>query len=163
MVKVVSMGKNVRRAVYASSIGDILIEHRGERLLRLNILESEAADRGKADRFSDMVYGQVVEYLRGERRSFDVEIDISDCTPFQRRVLEELQRIGYGERRSYRDVACAIGRPTASRAVGGASRRNPIHLIIPCHRVVGSTGALTGYAGGIAAKRVLLELEGGIV
>ena len=101
---------------------------------------------------------QLREYFAGERRDFDLRAD-APGTPFQRLVWDELRRIDYGHTASYGEVALNIGAPTASRAVGGANGRNPISIIVPCHRVVGSNGMLTGYAGGLTAKRWLLEHE----
>ncbi len=146
-------------ATYSSPLGYIRIEHRHERLTQLKILSGAPEQHGVRDRFTDMVFSQVEAYLNAERRSFDVDIDLSGCTPFQRAVLEELLNIPYGERRSYKQIAVAIGNPKASRAVGLANRNNPIHIIIPCHRVVGSNGKLTGYAAGLAAKEFLLDCE----
>ena len=80
-------------------------------------------------------------------------------TPFQQRVWAELQRIGYGETISYAELAARIGRPTAIRAAGAANGANPVSIMIPCHRVIGSNGSLTGYGGGLEAKRALLDLE----
>lgn len=146
-------------AIYRSSIGCLLVEHRDEKLTRLQILCSESQEVGVADLFTDRVFAQVEEYLAGERQTFDVELDLSACTPFQRCVLEELRRIPFGQTRSYGQVAEAIGNSKASRAVGNANNRNPIHIIIPCHRVVGASGALTGYAAGVDVKAKLLALE----
>jgi len=101
---------------------------------------------------------QLQEYFAGERRSFDLALNLSG-TEFQLRVLEELQRIPYGETTSYSDIARRIGRPKAMRAVGAANGRNPIPIIIPCHRVIGSGGALTGFGGGLDTKEALLRLE----
>ena len=101
---------------------------------------------------------QLDQYFAGERREFDLRAD-PPGTPFQRRVWGELRRIDYGHTASYGEVALAIGAPSASRAVGGANGRNPISIIVPCHRVVGSTGRLTGYAGGVTAKSWLLDHE----
>jgi methylated-DNA-[protein]-cysteine S-methyltransferase len=101
---------------------------------------------------------QLREYFAGERRDFDLRAD-APGTPFQRLVWDELRRIDYGRTASYGEVALNIGAPTASRAVGGANGRNPISIIVPCHRVVGSNGLLTGYAGGVTAKSWLLEHE----
>jgi len=95
----------------------------------------------------------------GARRAFDLPLDFQG-TDFQRAVWAALLTIPYGETRSYADIARAIGRPTAMRAVGAANGRNPLSIIAPCHRVIGSNGALTGFAGGLAAKRHLLALEG---
>lgn len=106
----------------------------------------------------DELIKQLAEYFRGERRSFTIALDPTG-TPFQHTVWTELARIPYGETRSYREQADAMGRPDAIRAVASANGRNPISIIVPCHRVIGSDGSLTGYAGGLDAKRLLLELE----
>ncbi|MFI3280983.1 MAG: methylated-DNA--[protein]-cysteine S-methyltransferase [Rikenellaceae bacterium] len=151
-------------AIYSSAVGAILVEHSEDnRLTRLQILDVMPSDLGHATPFADAVFRQVEEYLCGRRRHFDIDLDLSGCTPFQRVVLVELQRIPYGQTRSYKDVATAIGNPKASRAVGAANHKNPIHIIIPCHRVIGSGGALTGYAAGVDTKESLLELERGDV
>lgn len=102
---------------------------------------------------------QVLEYLAGKRRVFDLSL-APRGTEFYRSVWRALEAIPYGETRSYRDIAQAVGRPKAVRAVGQANHNNPIPIIIPCHRVVGSGGALTGYAGGLEIKEKLLRLEG---
>jgi methylated-DNA-[protein]-cysteine S-methyltransferase len=102
---------------------------------------------------------QLDDYLAGRRRQFDVPLDFGG-TPFQRLCWEALLRIPYGETRTYGSMAREIGRPAAVRAVGHANHDNPIGVIIPCHRVIGANGSLTGYAGGLDMKRVLLELEG---
>lgn len=101
---------------------------------------------------------QLGEYFAGERRSFDIRLRLTG-TDFQLRVLEELQRIPYGETVSYSDIARRIGRPRAMRAVGAANGRNPIPIIIPCHRVIGRSGELTGFGGGLDTKAALLRLE----
>lgn len=146
-------------AVYSSPIGYIHIEHIDQRVVKLQILKQEPAECGEADGFTDMLYHQLEEYFRGERSVFDVEVDISGCTPFQQRVLRALQSIPYGETRTYKDIATAIDNPKASRAVGMANNRNPIVIIIPCHRVIGSDGRMVGYASGVGNKRFLLDLE----
>lgn len=97
-------------------------------------------------------------YFRGELAAFTVPVVLSG-TPFQRRVLEELQRIPYGQTISYGELARRIGRPAAVRAVGAANGRNPISIIVPCHRVIGASGALTGFGGGLPRKQALLQLE----
>ena len=101
---------------------------------------------------------QLEEYFAGERAVFDLPL-APVGTPFRQRVWEELRRIGYGETISYAELASRIGRPTAIRAAGAANGANPVSIVIPCHRVVGSSGALTGYSGGLEAKRFLIELE----
>ncbi|WP_433861226.1 methylated-DNA--[protein]-cysteine S-methyltransferase [Pseudomonas thivervalensis] len=102
---------------------------------------------------------QLLEYFAGQRRRFELELDFAG-TDFQVRVWHALLTIPFGETRSYRDIALQIGQPTAVRAVGAANGRNPISIIAPCHRVIGSSGSLTGFAGGLAAKQFLLSLEG---
>jgi methylated-DNA-[protein]-cysteine S-methyltransferase len=101
---------------------------------------------------------QLAAYFAGQLTRFTVPLDFRG-TDFQRRVWAELIAIPYGETRSYGQIARAIGRPAASRAVGAANGRNPISIIAPCHRVVGSNGSLTGFAGGLAVKERLLALE----
>ena len=103
--------------------------------------------------------GEIGEYLAGGRRSFDLPVRLAG-TPFQKQVWRALMRIPYGETRTYGEIAKIIGRPGAARAVGSACHRNPVVLLIPCHRVVGSGGDLTGFAGGIPVKARLLALEG---
>ena len=107
---------------------------------------------------------QLGEYFDGARRSFDLAeladpAKVPSGTTFQRDVLDALLTIPYGETRSYADIARQIGRPTAVRAVGAANGRNPLPIVIPCHRVIGSNRSLTGFGGGLEAKRHLLDLE----
>jgi methylated-DNA-[protein]-cysteine S-methyltransferase len=102
---------------------------------------------------------QLAEYLAGRRRVFDLPLDLTG-TEFQQLCWAELQRIPFGETRSYGELAQLIGRPAAVRAVGRANHDNPVGVIVPCHRVIGADGSLTGYGGGLEMKRTLLELEG---
>lgn len=102
---------------------------------------------------------QLLEYLNGQRKTFDLPLN-PQGTPFQRGVWQALLAIPWGETRTYRDIAQAVDSPRAFRAVGMANHRNPIPIFIPCHRVVGSDGSLTGYAGGLELKQALLALEG---
>lgn len=101
---------------------------------------------------------QLGEYFAGSRRAFDLPI-APRATSFQARVLAALRQIPYGETRSYKEIAEAIGEPKAVRAVGGANGNNPLPIVIPCHRVIGSGGQLTGFGGGLDTKRFLLDLE----
>ncbi|MCI2975282.1 MAG: methylated-DNA--[protein]-cysteine S-methyltransferase [Ferrimicrobium sp.] len=112
-----------------------------------------------ADAFPHVV-AQLEAYFRGEPTDFDVALAPTG-TNFQCRVWDALREIPYGETRSYGEIAHSIGQPAAARAVGMANGRNPIAIIVPCHRVIGANGDLTGYAGGLSAKRVLLQLEAG--
>lgn len=107
---------------------------------------------------SDLAAAQFQQYFEGTRKEFDFPVHVSG-TPFQMRVWDHLRAIPYGQTRSYKQIACEIGSPGASRAVGMACNRNPIWIAIPCHRVVGSNRSLTGYAGGLEMKQQLLSLE----
>jgi methylated-DNA-[protein]-cysteine S-methyltransferase len=100
------------------------------------------------------------EYFAGRRQSFDVPLDLSCGSDFQQRVWRALLKIPFGATRSYAAVSADIGQPAAVRAVGAAIGRNPFSIIVPCHRVLGKSGALTGYAGGLERKTALLQLEG---
>ena len=104
---------------------------------------------------------QLGEYFAGTRTEFDLPLDPTG-TAFQRAVWSALLAIPYGETRSYADIARAIGQPTATRAVGAANGQNPISIVTPCHRVIGSSGALTGFGGGLPNKILLLDLESGV-
>jgi methylated-DNA-[protein]-cysteine S-methyltransferase len=101
---------------------------------------------------------QLEEYFAGERQRFDLELDLR-APAFQEQVLRELALVPYGELATYGELARRIGKPRAARAVGGALNRNPVPIVLPCHRVVGAGGALVGYAGGLDRKRALLALE----
>ena len=101
---------------------------------------------------------EIGEYFEGKRRAFAVPTAAAG-TPFQQAVWNALKEIPYGETRTYGEIARRIGHPRASRAVGQANNRNPLPIVVPCHRVIGTSGALTGYAGGLAVKERLLELE----
>lgn len=103
---------------------------------------------------------ELVEYAEGKRRAFTLPLDWSRLTPFQRKVLGATAQIPFGETRTYAWVARKIGQPRAARAVGRALATNPIAIVLPCHRVLGSDGSLHGYGGGLPLKKKLLELEG---
>ena len=104
------------------------------------------------------VADQLAAYFRGELTEFDLPVAAAG-TPFQQRVWDALRQIPYGETRSYGQLAAEIGNPAASRAVGAANGRNPVSIVVPCHRVIGSSGRLTGYAGGLTTKEQLLAHE----
>ncbi|GGK75656.1 MULTISPECIES: methylated-DNA--[protein]-cysteine S-methyltransferase [Streptomyces aurantiacus group] len=112
----------------------------------------------------DTPFGETIDqlkaYFAGELKEFDLPLRL-DGTPFQRTVWDQLRRIPYGETRSYGELADALGNPKASRAVGLANGRNPVGIIVPCHRVVGANGSLTGYGGGLDRKKRLLDFERG--
>ncbi len=153
----------MKRAIYCiPDVGMCYIDYLDEVVVGLRLSPHWDSVSGcERTPFSDRVFSQVLEYFAGDRKEFDVAIDISRVTPFQQKILKALQAIPYGEVRTYKQLAEAIGNPKAARAVGSACNRNPIHLIIPCHRVIGANGALTGYAAGLEVKRQLLDLENG--
>jgi methylated-DNA-[protein]-cysteine S-methyltransferase len=106
---------------------------------------------------------QLDEYFAGERRTFELPVDLRLARDFGRTVLGELARVPYGELTTYGTLAARAGKPRAARAVGTIMNRNPVPIVLPCHRVVGSTGSLVGYGGGLERKRALLELEGALL
>jgi methylated-DNA-[protein]-cysteine S-methyltransferase len=114
----------------------------------------------RSPRSVDGARRELDEYFEGRRRSFDVQLDLRALQPFTVSVLEELAGVPYGETTTYGELARRVGRPRAARAVGTVMHHNRIPIVLPCHRVVGSTGSLTGYAGGLGRKQTLLELEG---
>ncbi len=147
----------------ATPIGDLLLAGDEEALTLVGFPQGSM----RRDPEPDWIYNekpfaearrQLNEYFAGERKTFELPLKLTG-TEFQVQVLEELQRIPYGETKSYRDIAESIGRPKAVRAVGAANGRNPIPIIVPCHRVIGSHGELTGFGGGLDTKEALLRLE----
>jgi methylated-DNA-[protein]-cysteine S-methyltransferase len=117
----------------------------------------------RSGRPTDEARRQLDEYFAGGRREFDLPVDLRPAREFGRAVLEELAQVPYGELTTYGALAAKAGRPRAARAVGTVMNRNPVPIVLPCHRVVGSTGSLVGYAGGLERKRTLLELEGALL
>jgi len=105
---------------------------------------------------------QLEEYFEGERTRFELPVDLRQSAPFSREILKRLARVPHGETTTYGALARAVGRPQAARAVGTVMNRNPIPIVLPCHRVVGANGSLTGYAGGLERKELLLKLEGAL-
>ena len=149
-----------------SPIGDILVAGDEEGLKFVGFpggkgrLEPEASWQLDNESFED-VRKQLAEYFAGTRKRFALKL-APHGTPFQLQVLNALQQIPYGETCSYLDIANRIGKPKAVRAVGAANGRNPLPIIIPCHRVIGADGSLTGFGGGLPTKRFLLDLERGV-
>lgn len=146
-----------------SPVGDLLLAGSLDALALIGFTSGSKArgadpDWQRWDHPFQLVRKQLEEYFAGERKVFDVPL-APEATPFQARVLDELLKIPYGETCSYMDIAVALENPKASRAVGMANGNNPIPIIIPCHRVVGSNGSLTGFGGGLTNKRFLLDLE----
>ena len=115
----------------------------------------------RAPREVDEVRRELDEYFEGRRRDFDLPLDLRGREGFSRLILERLAQVPYGEVTTYKSLAVEAGNPRAARAVGTIMNRNPIPIVLPCHRVVGSNGSLVGYGGGLERKRLLLELESG--
>jgi len=116
----------------------------------------------RSPRPTDEARRQLDEYFAGRRREFSLPVDLRPAREFGRTVLEQLAQVPFGELTTYGALAARAGRPRAARAVGTVMNRNPVPIVLPCHRVVGSSGALVGYAGGLERKRTLLELEGAL-
>jgi len=126
-------------------------------LTRIGFGAGDVSDDARFER----VVTQLTEYFAGRRTDFDLDLRPDGGSPFERRVWAALLEIPYGETASYGEIAARIGHPGKARAVGRANGRNPIAIVCPCHRVIGSDGSLTGYGGGLENKRTLLDLESG--
>jgi methylated-DNA-[protein]-cysteine S-methyltransferase len=150
-----------------SPIGELLLAGDGDTLQLLHMQEGRSTVRvGPGWTRSEAAFAhareQLEEYFAGRRRTFDLPLGPAG-NEFELAVWEALLEIPYGETMSYGELALQIGKPGAARAVGVANARNPIALIIPCHRVIGADGSLTGYGGGLERKRLLLDLEAGVL
>lgn len=121
-------------------------------------LQQDTVTFSENDDLLNQAVTELHEYFSGSRKSFTVPIDLHG-TPFQLMVWQELLKIPYGETRSYKDIAFAISAPKAVRAIGGANHNNPVSILVPCHRVIGTNGALVGYGGGLSIKEYLLNHE----
>jgi len=156
---------HIRYRTVGSPVGVLTLAGEGDVLTHLLMRDQAHPPEGRAEwvaapnAFAEAVR-QLEEYFAGDRCDFDLRLRL-EGTEFQKQVWRALVEIPCGEIESYGELAARIGRPGASRAVGLANGRNPIAIIVPCHRVIGSTGALTGYGGGIERKRLLLDLERG--
>jgi methylated-DNA-[protein]-cysteine S-methyltransferase len=152
----------IRYRTMESPVGTLTLAGPGSTLRHLR-MEDQTYEPNRTNwERDDDAFGDAVEQLRayfaGELTSFDLDMELIG-TAFERRVWTALQTIPYGETRSYGEIAEQIDAPAASRAVGRANGRNPIGIIVPCHRVIGASGSLTGYGGGLDRKRALLDLE----
>jgi methylated-DNA-[protein]-cysteine S-methyltransferase len=150
-----------------SPIGELLLVGDGRALHGLYMQEGRTAITVRPEWTAarepfDAAEGQLAEYFAGARTTFDLDIVLAG-SPFQRRVWGALCDIPYGETISYGELARRIGIPSASRAVGVANGRNPVSIVVPCHRVIGADGSLTGYGGGMERKQFLLDLESGVL
>jgi methylated-DNA-[protein]-cysteine S-methyltransferase len=152
----------VTHTVVPSPIGPLTVVRDGEALVRLAMSPPEHLDREELGDRSDEGFADVVrqlgQYFAGERTSFDLPLRPVG-SPFELAVWHELTRIPYGETRSYGYVAKAVGEPGGAQAVGAANGRNPLAVVVPCHRVIGADGSLVGFGGGLPRKRFLLDLE----
>ena len=157
--------------VVDSPIGDLLVAASDRGLAAISFdsepqdsLERLARIAGprvlRSSRSVDGARRELDQYFAGRRRTFDLSLDLRALPPFTLSVLDQLARVPYGETTTYGALARRVGHPRAARAVGTVMNRNRIPIVLPCHRVVGSTGSLTGYAGGLDVKQALLELEG---
>lgn len=144
----VENGGVVRLTKEKAESGDVVVDETGK--------VEETAEESLA--LLKRTVTEVREYLDGNRMDFDIPVNVSG-TPFQKRVWDALCRIPYGETRTYGEIARAVGSPRGARAVGMACGQNPVMILIPCHRVIGSTGKLVGFAGGLSMKESLLKLE----
>ncbi|MYM31285.1 methylated-DNA--[protein]-cysteine S-methyltransferase [Duganella sp. CY15W] len=152
----------------ASPVGKLQLVAKGDALAAI-LWENERPNRVRLEPMIEnrssavlaKVAGQLAEYFAGQRSRFEVKLDFKG-TDFQQQVWAALLTIPFGETRTYSQIARQIGKPAAVRAVGAANGRNPISIIAPCHRVIGASGDLTGFAGGLAAKQTLLTIEGAL-
>jgi methylated-DNA-[protein]-cysteine S-methyltransferase len=157
---------DVRYDVVPSPVGELVLAATPRGLCRISYT-LDGADESLARAFGvrvlraplDDVRRELDEYFEGRRREFDLPLDLR-VAEFNEAVLHELARVPYGQLDTYGGLAAKVGHPRAARAVGMVMNRNPIPIVLPCHRIVGANGSLTGYAGGLHVKRALLELEG---
>jgi methylated-DNA-[protein]-cysteine S-methyltransferase len=157
-----------------SPVGQLLVAASEHGLCRISFdpepeREAEALARAfgvrvmRAPRPLETTRRQLDDYFEGRRRDFDLLVDLRPVPDFQRLVLTELAQVRYGQVETYGGLAARVGRPRAARAVGGALNRNPVPIVVPCHRIVGSNGSLVGYGGGLERKERLLTLEGALL
>ena len=157
------MSNTIFSSTISSPVGRLTLVGKGDDLVGLYFDKDPLAAKMRADSRRDdrrlrPAIEQLEEYFAGTRTRFDLSL-VPPGTAFQKKVWGALLRIPFGGTASYGEIARAVGRPDASRAVGGANHRNPIAIIIPCHRVIGADGSMTGYGGGLPRKRLLLDLE----
>jgi len=144
---------------YNSPIGTIKFACSENYLQEMQFADEASKNPQKYPKIVSTCKEQLDKYFSGKLEKFTMPLEFIKGTDFQRSVWKALQSIPYGETRSYKDIAIQIGNPKAVRAVGGANNKNPIGIVVPCHRVIGSSGELVGYAGGLDKKEMLLKLE----
>lgn len=149
---------------YHSKLGKIKIEVEDKYIIGVDFVDGDKLQLDEINNENEKVIinkckSQLEEYFNGQRKKFDLEIKFVNVTEFQKNVWNELCKINYGDTVSYKEIAERIGNPKACRAVGGANNKNPIAIIVPCHRVIGKNGTMVGYANGIDKKAFLLSLE----
>ena len=155
--------KEINYYTYETAFGKVTVASDGKNIIYVKSernceMSKFKTATNKPDKLTDMAAGQLAEYFAGKRRVFELPLD-PQGTKFQKSVWTALQKIPYGETRSYKQIAQAIKNHKACRAVGMANNKNPIWIIIPCHRVIGADGSLTGYGGGLEMKERLLKHE----
>lgn len=143
---------------YHMPLGRLTIGSNGQALTTLAFGDLILPGEKRATELTNRAANQLQEYFAGKRRSFDLPL-APEGTDFQKRVWKAIEEVPYGQTRSYSDIARIIGNPKACRAVGGANNKNPLPIIVPCHRIIGANGTLVGYGGGAKIKAYLLELE----
>ena len=146
-------------AIYDSPVGKLYIEAENNSIVAIDYMHDTYEFESRSCLITDMAAAQLNEYFAGRRKKFDFPYKLKG-TVFQKKVWKELMEIPYGETRSYKQIAEAIGNPKACRAVGMANNHNPIIIAVPCHRVIGSNGNLTGFRCGMDIKQKLLKIEG---
>lgn len=145
--------------IYNTKFGDIAICENGKAITEIKFTIEKSNDCNlKETKLTAEAYRQLTEFFEGCRKEFELPLEPKG-TEFQKKVWKALSEIPYGELRTYKDIAKAVENEKAVRAVGGANNRNPIQIVFPCHRVVGSNGKLVGYAAGLDVKKALLEIE----
>lgn len=149
----------MNKGYYDSPIGMLEIKEVDGAIVAINFIDKDLLEKETLSDEIKKCKNELQEYFNGDRRDFTVKIDFLKGTDFQRSVWKALRNIEYGKTVSYKDIAENIGNSKAVRAVGGANNKNPIMIIVPCHRVIGKNGKLTGYAVGLDAKEYLINLE----
>ena len=151
----------IHRFTYETVLGDVTLVEEDGALLAISLKSIQEGTELETTIIKE-AHRQITEYLKGERKVFDLPIRLRG-TDFQQQVWTALLDIPYGETRSYKQIAEAIGNPKGMRAVGMANNRNPLLIVVPCHRVIGANGSMVGYGEGVEMKEFLLRLEGSIM